>query len=230
MPDLINVIEMYLKSVLEMQEAGMPKRRVHISKRLRQSGPTVTKTVRRMERDGLVSFSSDDKKLAFTPQGFQGALRVMRKHRLAECFLDTVVGLDWTLVHEEACRWEHVMSDLVTERIDESLGHPERSPYGNPIPSAGATRWDPLEDRPEVSNLMRFLHDAGSEREASIAWIGEAVQAEPQLLGQLRTAGAVPGARVIASLHGSSVLLHDAASDALLELQHPTAAQLFVRP
>ena len=58
----------------------------------------------------------------------------MRKHRLAECLLVQVIGLDWELVHEEACRWEHVMSETVERRLLEVLGHPTVSPYGNPIP------------------------------------------------------------------------------------------------
>ena len=61
-------------------------------------------------------------------------MRVMRKHRLAERLLTDVIGLDWELVHEEACRWEHVMSETVERRLLELLDHPTESPYGNPIP------------------------------------------------------------------------------------------------
>ncbi len=58
----------------------------------------------------------------------------MRKHRLAERLLTDVIGLDLPHVHEEACRWEHVMSERVERRLVEMLGHPETSPYGNAIP------------------------------------------------------------------------------------------------
>ena len=58
----------------------------------------------------------------------------MRKHRLAECLLVDVIGLEWEQVHAEACRWEHVMSEAVERRLLELLGHPTESPYGNPIP------------------------------------------------------------------------------------------------
>ena len=73
----------------------------------------------------------------------------MRKHRLAECLLVEVIGLDWELVHEEACRWEHVMSETVERRLLEVLGHPTVSPYGNPIPGLdelGEGDADPLGD------------------------------------------------------------------------------------
>lgn len=230
MPDLINPIETYLKAILEMHESHLPQRRVGIASRLEQSGSTVTKTVRRMERDGLVSFSEESKKLALTPHGFRKAIAVMRKHRLAECFLDTIVGLDWALLHDEADRWEHAMSEDATDRVDSLLHHPERTPYGNPIPAWDAAKWDPIGDRPGISNLIRFLHPAGTERSARIEWFGESVQTSPQLLEQLRTAGVLPGARVVGSLHGPSALLHLEGDGRVLELPHQAAADVFVRP
>ncbi|MGO1506469.1 MAG: hypothetical protein ACTIKQ_04475 [Microbacterium sp.] len=89
---------------------------------------------------------------------------------------------------------------------------------------------DPLADSPEVSNLVRFQHDFGSECEVRIEWIGETVQAFPPLLEHLKDAGAIPGARVVFSLHGPSVLLYRADGGVVLELQHGNAADLFVRP
>src|SRR3712207_9337259 len=58
----------------------------------------------------------------------------MRKHRLAERLLIDVIGLEWEFVHDEACRWEHVMSERVERKLLEILDHPTQSPYGNPIP------------------------------------------------------------------------------------------------
>jgi DtxR family Mn-dependent transcriptional regulator len=86
-----------------------------------------------MERDGLVVVS-EDRHLELTPEGLAIATRVMRKHRLAERLLTDVIGLELPFVHEEACRWEHVMSDRVERRLVEMLDSPDRSPYGNPIP------------------------------------------------------------------------------------------------
>ena len=61
-------------------------------------------------------------------------MRVMRKHRLAECLLVSVIGLPWEEVHIEACRWEHVISDNVERRLVELLDYPVRCPHGNVIP------------------------------------------------------------------------------------------------
>ena len=69
-----------------------------------------------------------------TDEGRQKAVEVMRKHRLAERLLSDIIGLDLEYVHEEACRWEHVMSDKVEKRILQMLNEPKFSPYGNAIP------------------------------------------------------------------------------------------------
>ena len=124
---------MYLRCVLELEEDGVIPLRARIADRLGQSFPTVSQTVARMQRDGLVTVTGD-RTIELTPPGRSAAIRVMRKHRLAECLLASVLGLDWELVHDEACRWEHVMSDAVERRVLDILGHPAQSPYGNPIP------------------------------------------------------------------------------------------------
>ncbi|HAN86004.1 MAG TPA: dihydrofolate reductase, partial [Micrococcus luteus] len=133
MTDLIDTTEMYLRTILELEEEGIPPLRARIVERLEHSGPTVSQTVARMERDGLVHVGTD-RRLELTVAGRERAVSVLRKHRLAERLLADVIGLEWELVHEEACRWEHVMSEAVERRVLELLRHPTESPYGNPIP------------------------------------------------------------------------------------------------
>ena len=133
MTDLIDTTEMYLRTILELEEENIVALRARIAERLRHSGPTVSQTIGRMERDGLVVVSGD-RHLELTETGRKRAIEVMRKHRLAERLLADVIGLDWAYVHEEACRWEHVMSERVERRIFDLLDHPTVSPYGNPIP------------------------------------------------------------------------------------------------
>src|SRR3954453_9351376 len=134
--DLIDTTEMYLRTIFELEEEGITPLRARIAERLAQTGPTVSQTVARMERDGLLTVEGD-RHLELSDHGRSLATRVMRKHRLAECLLVEGIGLDWELVHEEACRWEHVMSETVERRLLEVLGHPTQSPYGNPIPGLG---------------------------------------------------------------------------------------------
>ena len=130
---LIDTTEMYLRTVFELEEEGIPPLRARIAERLAQSGPTVSQTVARMERDQLLRLE-DDRRLALTDLGRALAMRVMRKHRLAECLLISVIGLPWEEVHAEACRWEHVISEQVERRLVELLGYPVHCPHGNVIP------------------------------------------------------------------------------------------------
>src|SRR5258707_9588466 len=108
MNDLVDTTEMYLRTIYDLEEEGVVPMRARIAERLDQSGPTVSQTVARMERDGLVHVAGD-RHLELTEEGRRIATRVMRKHRLAECLLVDVIRLEWEQVHSGACRWEHVI-------------------------------------------------------------------------------------------------------------------------
>ena len=134
--DLIDSTEMYLRTVLELEEEGIPPLRARLSERLGLSAPSISEGVARLEAQGLVQLSAD-RTVELTAAGRDIATHVMRKHRLAERLLADVIGLDPRYIHEEACRWEHVISDRVEAKLAELLGNPETSPYGNPIPGSG---------------------------------------------------------------------------------------------
>ncbi|MCX7542725.1 MarR family transcriptional regulator [Corynebacterium sp. P5848] len=133
MKDLVDTTEMYLRTIYELEEEGVVPLRARIAERLEQSGPTVSQTVARMERDGLVHVAPD-RSLKMTDIGRSTAIAVMRKHRLAERLLTDMIGLDILKVHAEACRWEHVMSVEVEQRLVAVLDDVCSSPFGNPIP------------------------------------------------------------------------------------------------
>ena len=133
MNDLVDTTEMYLRTIYDLEEEGVVPLRARIAERLEQSGPTVSQTVSRMERDGLLHVAGD-RHLELTDKGRALAVAVMRKHRLAERLLVDVIGLPWEEVHAEACRWEHVMSEDVERRLVQVLDNPTTSPFGNPIP------------------------------------------------------------------------------------------------
>jgi DtxR family transcriptional regulator, iron-dependent repressor len=196
MSGLIDTTEMYLRTVLELEEEGVVPMRARIAERLEQSGPTVSQTVARMERDGLLVIAGD-RHLELTDQGRRLAERVMRKHRLAECLLVDVIGLEWEQVHAEACRWEHVMSDAVERRMLELLNHPTESPYGNPIPAL-AELGEKGEPDPFLDEGMVALADldTGGGKTVIVRRIGEPIQADSQVMQTLRRAGVQPGASV----------------------------------
>lgn len=228
MTDLIDTTEMYLRTIYELEEENIIPLRARISERLGHSGPTVSQTVGRMERDGLVVVEGD-RHLALTAEGRTKAVHVMRKHRLAERLLADVIGLDWALVHEEACRWEHVMSESVERRIIDMLEHPTQSPYGNPIPGL-----DELGDEPAgkfadgVVNIVNYVLGAVGPIRGEIKRLGEPVQYESELLEQLRSAGVVPGAWASFSSAGSYVLVEVEGSDEGIELPNEVAIHVYV--
>jgi DtxR family Mn-dependent transcriptional regulator len=192
--DLIDTTEMYLKTIFELDEEGIVPLRARIAERLGHSGPTVSQTVARMERDGLIHLAGD-RQLQFTEQGRRLATRVMRKHRLAERLLVDVIGLEWEFVHDEACRWEHVMSERVERKILAMLKNHHDSPYGNPIPGLDELGEEVGEEfRKGVRNLTEI---AGPEPTlVTVRRIGEPVQVDHEALTLLTLAGLLPGRNV----------------------------------
>jgi len=228
MTDLIDTAEMYLRTIYELEEENIIPLRARISERLNHSGPTVSQTIARMERDGLVVVEGD-RHLALTGDGHSKAVRVMRKHRLAERLLADVIGLDWTLVHEEACRWEHVMSESVERRIIELLEHPSHSPYGNPIP--GLTELGDTEAgafSAGVVNIVSYVLGSVGPVKGTIRRLGEPVQYEIELLEQLRAAGVMPGANASLSRAGSYVRVEVDGFEGGLELPNDVAIHIYV--
>jgi len=226
--DLVDTTEMYLRTILDLEEEHIVPLRARISERLGHSGPTVSQTIGRMERDGLVVVEGD-RHLELTPDGRSKAIHVMRKHRLAERLLADVIGLDWAYVHDEACRWEHVMSEQVERRILQMLDHPTESPYGNPIPGLeelGQPAAPAFMDG--VINLVERVSGTTAPVTGIIRRLGEPVQFEPELLQQLQGAGVLPGAEVTISAAGSYVFVAVDGHGEGLELPNEVAVHIFV--
>ena len=226
MSDLIDTTEMYLRTIYELEEEGIVPLRARIAERLHQSGPTVSQTVARMERDNLVRVQGD-RHLELSDEGRSRAIRVMRKHRLAERLLIDVIGLDWELVHDEACRWEHVISEDVERRLVDLLGTPTQSPYGNPIPGL---------DELGVVGAPGLFRDgnvqlADAVREAPVRVViermSEEIQKDVEMMGTLRVAGIRPGTEVDAEVGGLGVRL-SAEGHPGCEIDREASTHLFV--
>lgn len=233
MTDLIDTTEMYLKTIYELDEEGITPLRARIAERLGHSGPTVSQTVARMERDGLVVVTGD-RHLELTATGHDKARRVMRKHRLAERLLTDVIKLDWEHVHVEACRWEHVMSELVEERLIGLLDHPHVDPYGNPIPGLAELGENFAEPRylEGVAALPTLFETAAKKgmpgpSSATLARIAEPLQTDVELLARLSEAGIVPGARITLALDGNVYTVGAEGSETVLDLPEDLAKHLF---
>ncbi|MER8183086.1 metal-dependent transcriptional regulator [Kitasatospora sp. NPDC094015] len=227
MSGLIDTTEMYLRTILELEEEGITPMRARIAERLEQSGPTVSQTVGRMERDGLLQVAGD-RHLELTDEGRRLAVRVMRKHRIAECLLVDVIGLEWEQVHEEACRWEHVMSETVERKVLAMLGHPTQSPYGNPIPGLDELGDTKAEGEGFDAGLttLEALTVGEQATPVVVRRIGEPIQTDGELMLTLRRAGVRPGATVQVTAGIGGVLV--GSGDTSVELPKEIAGHVFV--
>lgn len=228
---LIDTTEMYLKTIFELEEEGIVPLRARIAERLQQSGPTVSQTVARMERDGLLRVEND-RHLLMTDEGRRLATHVMRKHRLAERLLVDVIALPWEDVHVEACRWEHVISDAVEERLMRVLEAPEVCPHGNPIP--GFDSLGPIDSVTEpITNdvIVSMLEVVGSaEVTAVVRRISEQLQSDTDVMLALKRAGVRPEAevRLLASDDGVRVIDGGNEDGEPSELPRNIASHIFV--
>ncbi|MEY4293512.1 MAG: hypothetical protein RIR29_162 [Actinomycetota bacterium] len=225
--DLIDTTEMYLRTILELEEEGQVPLRARIAERLDHAGPTVSQTVARMERLGLVNVSAD-RHLQLTEDGRREAIGVMRKHRLAERLLADVIGLEWEFVHEEACRWEHVMSEQVERKIIGLISSPDVSPYGNPIPGLAELGHKSNEAfRDGVIAITELVGEAEG-KQYKLTRIGEPLQVFSEQLADMREAGLIPGATVTLDFGPSEITVKAVEGQEALVFSRDSASHLFV--
>jgi DtxR family Mn-dependent transcriptional regulator len=222
--DLVDTTEMYLRTILELEEEGVPALRARIAERLHQSGPTVSQTVARMERDGLLMVEGD-RHLVLTDLGRSRAVGVMRKHRLAELLLVNVIGMPYEEAHDEACRWEHVMSESVEQKVYELLNRPSRSPYGNPIPGLDEFSAEASDESGEAGP-ERNLAFPGLAGKVVVTRICESVQTAGEVLRQLHAAGVDPGAKVVVAQERDAVVVERDGDS--VRLPREVASRVFV--
>ncbi|GLU47452.1 metal-dependent transcriptional regulator [Nocardiopsis ansamitocini] len=228
---LIDTTEMYLRTIFELEEEGIVPLRARIAERLQQSGPTVSQTVARMERDGLLRVEND-RHLVMTEEGRRLATQVMRKHRLAERLLVDVIGLPWEDVHVEACRWEHVISEAVEERLVGLLKGPWACPHGNPIPGLDELGLEDYSPEPFSGTTIVPMVDiaTGAESTVTVRRISEQLQSDTEVMLVLKRAGVQPEEEVtlIASDDGVRVIGGTTEDGESTELPRQVASHIFV--
>ncbi|HEX9547453.1 MAG TPA: metal-dependent transcriptional regulator [Acidimicrobiales bacterium] len=175
-------LEEYLEAVLELEEEGTVVIQARLAKRVGHSAPAVSEMIRRLKDEGYVTV--EERAIQLTALGRERAVSVVRKHRLAERLLTDIIGLPWHKAHIEACRWEHVISDEVEDRLVTLLGNPQTCPHGNPIPGSGA---QPARDLVALSTLQGGEH-------VRLERVTEQVEIDLQSLAYLSEAGFIPGA------------------------------------
>ncbi len=183
-------VEEYLETIYNIAMEGEPVIGARLAEKFRVAPPTVTETLKRMTRDGLIEMDGR-RQVTLTPLGVERAEAVLRRHRLTERFLTDMLGMQWHQVHEEACRLEHHISGAVEERVLTTLHQPTTCPHGNPIPGA-------------VPNARTYLRDLGAVRllttspgkTYTLVCVSEVVEDEEGLISHLHDLGVTPGARL----------------------------------
>lgn len=166
-------IEDYLGVLLSLEREGEPVSGARLANLLSVSPPTVTNTLKRMARDGLVVMDATHTP-HLTEQGVDAARSVMRKHMLAEWMLARMVS--WSKLHKEAHEFEHVISSDVEAALFEEHHHPDVCPHGNPLPGReeAVSHWTALTDSPVgVRMVIRRIHEFAEENDMILSFLEE---------------------------------------------------------
>ena len=208
-------LEEYLEAIWELQEEGIQVIQARLAEHLEVSAPSVSEMVRRLRAEGWVDVK--DRFLTLTDKGRARAVSVVRKHRLAERLLTDVIGLPWHKTHVEACRWEHVISDEVEERLVTLLGNPGTCPHGNPIPGSGA---------PERALSALAASEPGDH--VRLERVTEQVEVDLDALIYLDSHGFIPGVDAEVRAKAPDGTLTLALDEGTIALGPALASQLFV--
>jgi DtxR family Mn-dependent transcriptional regulator len=176
-------MEDYVKEIYHLSEQSSVVSTASLASRLGVAAPSVTNMVKRLDEMGLV-IHSPYRGIELTPAGRAVALEVVRHHRLIELYLAEFLDMPWEMVHDEAERLEHVISEELESRMAAKLGQPGFDPHGDPIPSIEGAL-------PEVALVPLWDTHPGAT-----ARVGRVSDRDPGLLAFLASIGLVPGAEV----------------------------------
>ena len=179
-PEWHPAFEEYCETIFELAEDDLDVIQARIADRLDISRPAVSEMIRRMQAEGLVEQGRGT--IELTPRGHNLAETVVRRHRIAECFLTDILGLPWADAHQEAGKWEHIISPQVEQAMLRVLEEPTTCPHGNPIPGSA---YEP----PDMVTLETL--EVGCQ--FTVQRIPEELEFQPGMLEFLEEARVTPG-------------------------------------
>lgn len=169
MEKLSTTVEDYLSLIYVLERDNMPVVGTHLAEILGVTPPTVTNTLKRMVRDGLVTV--DENGTGLTEKGWASARTVVRRHMLTEWMM--VRRLPWSKLHGEAHNLEHAISAEAEEALLEELGHPQTCPHGNPLPGCedAVASWVALTaTTPDHKVIIRRIHELAEQNSELLAF------------------------------------------------------------
>jgi len=175
--------EEYLEAIYKLEQRDGSAKTMQLANQLKVMPGSITNTIENLEKRRLV-IHEPYKGVKLTEKGRKLALKIIRKHRLAERLLMDVLHLDWSKVHDEACKLEHNLSEAIVKPLEKALGNPQTCPHGNPIPS----------ELGEMNEAKSELLTNLSPGEGGI--IIKITEEKHDLLQYLATLGLLPGASV----------------------------------
>lgn len=211
----------YLKAIYEICETQARASTGQIAERLAVTPASVTGMLKKLaDADPPLVHYRKHQGVVLTDSGEKQAMRMIRRHRLLECFLHETLGYGWDEVHQEAERLEHAISGAFGRRIAQLLDEPERDPHGSPIPSA---------DLRLPSDCAVALAETSAGQRVRVERVSDR---DPQLLRYLEEIALIPGTEVtvLAPLPFSDHVRieQDGASEPLV-IGAPVAREVFVR-
>ncbi len=176
-------IEEYLEAVYRLEREGPGVTTSGLASSLGVAPASVSGMLKKLAKDGFVQQVARGE-VKLTRAGLAIAVRVLRRHRLAERLLTDVLGMPWDQVHAEACMLEHAISDRVEERLVALLREPTTCPHGQPIPPSDLS--EPVVDGEPLAQIP----------EGSRVTVSSVTEELPEILRYLADIGLRPGARL----------------------------------
>ena len=205
--------------LMPLDRDGLPERLVcFLPHPIEPNGHLPQETIDAMIERGLLACV--DRKLRFTSTGSARAQAVVRRHRLTEVLLHSVLEVSEESMESTACQVEHILNPEVTEAVCSFLGHPPSCPHGRAIPRDRCCE----RERVTVEPLIVPLAKLAVGEEALVAFIHTKRHAYLQRLGAM---GLAPGRRL--RLRQTQPALVVKVGETELALDHEAGREIFVR-
>ncbi len=211
-----NQAEEYLEAIYRLENKIGSARTMDLSRELGVVPGSITNTIENLEKKGLVTHEPYHG-VKLTDSGRKIASLILRRHRLAERLLTDFLHLDWSEVHDPACKLEHAITPEILKPLEKALGHPKKCPHGNPIP----TGCGGIIEEPTV---------ALSELESKSCGIIEKITEEkPETLKQLTKLKLTPGEQIEIEKLNPDGQLTVRTKNTVCEIDHDLADIIYVK-